>query len=602
MDEMYLDQQSDKASLANLVIIKRIMKYLKGHVKKFCFALFLCFVMAICSCLEVFINIEIVNELQQETIDIAKTYLLGVGYAISLILQVVCSFFSSFIIQMFANDIIYDLRNDVYKHILYLSINQLQSKPVGKWVTRATNDVNTIMTFFSDVLSSMIVNCLYIVFYFVSIFILEWHLALLVTAFMIVIFVLSVVFSSISKKRNRLYRISISQMNSFLSENLSLMDTIQIFNQEERKYEEFSKISKTLKERDLSSLRVFCLFRPMIYFVYIITILSSFVLGFYLMQNDLMVYTMGLTGISALFGFYQFIGYLFNPIQNIANQFNTIQQALTGAERVLLVMDIVSEIQNEEDAVSLNNLKGKVEFRHVYFKYNDKQDWILKDISFVINPGETVAFVGETGAGKSTIINLIVRNYDIQKGEILIDDIPIKKIRLESLRKLIGEMLQDVFIFSGNIIDNISLEDKPNIEKVKQACQFVGADEFIEKLPNKYYQEVKESGNNFSSGQRQLISFARVVYSHPKMIILDEATSNIDTYTESIIQNSLEKIKSIGTMVMIAHRLSTIKKASRIYVIDKGIIAEQGSHASLIRKKGIYYNLYKVQSLKDHFE
>jgi ATP-binding cassette, subfamily B, multidrug efflux pump len=600
--EEYLDQASDNLEMNTLVILKRIFSYLKNYRLKFAIAIILSIITAVCSAMEVLINVEIVNVLQMETIDVNRAYILGGIYAVCLFVQSATGFISSITIQMLANDIIYDLRNDVYNHILSLSILQLQSKPVGKWVTRATNDVNTIMTFFSDVLSTFIINSLYLICYFVCIFVLEWHLALVTTAFMIVIFVLSFYFSNVSKKKNRIYRNTFSRMNSFLSENLSGMDTIQIFNQQERKYNEFTNISKKLKQTDLDALKVFSVYRPLIYFIYIMTILVCFIYGFYLIQTNTIVTSVGVTGISVLFGFYQYIGYLFNPIQTIANQFNTIQQALTGAERVFLVLDIIPAIKDSPNAKDISTLKGKIEFRHVFFKYNEKQDWILNDVSFVIQPGQSAAFVGQTGAGKSTIINLIVRNYDIQQGEILIDDIPIKDITLNSLRKNVGEMLQDVFLFSGDLAFNIALEDEYDLEKVKQSCEFVGASPFIEKLENKYNSEVKESGNNFSAGQRQLISFARVVYSEPKLIILDEATSNIDTQTEAIIQSSLEKIKTIGTMVMIAHRLSTIKKADIIYVVDKGKIAEYGSHAELIKKGGIYYNLYKVQSLKDDFE
>lgn len=600
--EEYLDQASDNLVMKNSVILKRIFSYLKNYKWKFAFAIFLALLTAICSSMEVFINVELVNTLQQDVINVEQAYVLGGLYAMCLFIQCGSMFVGSLMIQLLANNIIYDLRNDVYSHIMSLSILQLQSKPVGKWVTRATNDVNTIMTFFSDVLSTFITNSLYLIFYFISIFVLEWHLALVTSVFMIIIFVLSVYFSNISKKKNRIYRNTFSRMNSFLSENLSGMDTIQIFNQEERKYEEFTNISNKLKETDLAALKVFSIFRPLIYFIYIMTILTCFIYGFYLIQTDTIIITIGVSGISTLFGFYQFIGYLFGPVQNIANQFNTIQQALTGAERVFLVLDIVPQIQDGPDAKDIEKLNGKIEFRHVFFKYNDKQDWILNDVSFVIQKGQSAAFVGQTGAGKSTIINLIVRNYDIQKGEILIDDIPIKNITLSSLRKNVGEMLQDVFLFSGDLAFNIALDDNPDLDKVKQACKFVGASEFIESLENGYKSEVKESGNNFSAGQRQLISFARVVYSEPRLIILDEATSNIDTQTEAIIQASLEKIKTIGTMVMIAHRLSTIKKADIIYVVDKGKIAESGSHAELIKKHGLYYNLYKVQQLKDHYE
>ena len=293
-----------------------------------------------------------------------------------------------------------------------------------------------------------------------------------------------------------------------------------------------------------------------------------------------------------------YTGNFFNPVQEIADQFNNIQQALASSERIVLVLDKKSDVTNKEGARDIEKFKGKIEFKNVWFAYKE-DEWILKDVSFVINPGDTVAFVGETGAGKSTIIGLIVRNYNIQKGQILIDDIDINDITLESLRRNIGEMLQDVFLFSGTVKSNISLGDESiSDDEIKEACKFVGASNFIEKLPNKYDEEVNENGNNFSQGQRQLISFARVVSYKPSIIVLDEATANIDTETEVIIQESLEKIKSIGTMVMVAHRLSTIRHATMIYVVDKGEIKERGNHQQLLKKRGIYYNLYKIQNME----
>jgi ATP-binding cassette subfamily B protein len=489
-----------------------------------------------------------------------------------------------------AQDIILDLRADVFKHIQTLSIDQLHKVPVGKWVTRATNDVNSLMSFFSDVLISIISNIMFLLSIIVMVLIKSWQLALVDLAFIPVIAAVSFVFAHYSRKHYRLVRSSISSLNGFLSENLAGMETIQVFNQEERKKEEFDVISKKLRKNDWDAVTVFAIFRPLIYLLYTGAIISIFAYGLRMVDQ-------GLITIGTMYSFYLYTEYLFYPIQNIANQFNSVQSALAGAERVIIVLDTKSEIVDEKDSHDVDKLKGKIEFKHVWFAYKGDH-WILKDVSFVINPGDTVAFVGETGAGKSTIINLMVRNYDIQKGEILIDDMPIKSITLSSLRRNIGEMLQDVFLFSGTVKSNISL-DEPTItdEEIKEAAEYVGADSFIEKLNKKYDEPVLENGNNFSQGQRQLISFARVVSYKPSLIVLDEATANIDTETEVIIQDSLEKIKSIGTMVMVAHRLSTIKHASMIYVVDHGEIVEQGNHQSLLKKRGIYYNLYKLQSM-----
>ncbi|MBO8414694.1 MAG: ABC transporter ATP-binding protein [Firmicutes bacterium] len=588
-----LDRSQDKLTLKTTYIVRRIFSYVSKHKKIFVFAMFLAVLNALFSTLGVFINMTLVELLQNSTtIDANKVYFYASIYGVCLLLQASCNFYSGYLIQKLGNDVIFEMRNDVYEHIFSLSLAQIQAFPTGKWVTRSTNDINSVMTFFANVLMVIFTNSLYIVFYTVAIFVMDYRLALVILAFMIIIFLTSFYFSKESKKKNRLYRKSISNMNSFLSENISGMETIQIFNQEKKKYEEFCYYSKEMRDADYASLKVFSIFRPIIYFLYVMTVLTSFIIGFFMIRD-------GKIDIILLYGFYQFIGYLFNPIQTIANQFNYIQQGLTGAERVFLVTDMVPSIVDSENPIELTSLKGKVEFKHVYFAYKG-EEWILKDVSFVINPGQTVAFVGETGAGKSTIINLIVRNYDIQKGEILIDDIPIQNISIHSLRKLIGQMLQDVSMFSGDIKYNISLDDeKSDIENVKKSAEFVGADGFISHLKDGYDTVVSENGSNFSQGERQLISFARVIYAEPQMIILDEATSNIDTESEVIIQNSLEKIKTIGTMIMVAHRLSTIRHADTIYVIDKGQIAEFGSHQELLSKRGVYYNLYKVQSLDE---
>ncbi len=588
-----LDRSQDKLTLKTTYIVRRIFSYVSKHKKIFVFAMFLAVLNALFSTLGVFINMTLVELLQNSTtIDANKVYFYASIYGVCLLLQASCNFYGGYLIQKLGNDIIFEMRNDVYEHIFSLSLAQIQALPTGKWVTRSTNDINSVMTFFANVLMVIFTNSLYIVFYTVAIFVMDYRLALVILAFMIIIFLTSFYFSKESKKKNRLYRKSISNLNSFLSENISGMETIQIFNQEQKKYEEFCYYSKEMRDADYASLKVFSIFRPIIYFLYVMTVLTSFIIGFFMIRD-------GKIDIILLYGFYQFIGYLFNPIQTIANQFNYIQQGLTGAERVFLVTDMVPSIVDSENPIELTSLKGKVEFKHVYFAYKG-EEWILKDVSFVINPGQTVAFVGETGAGKSTIINLIVRNYDIQKGEILIDDIPIQNISIHSLRKLIGQMLQEVSMFSGDIKYNISLDnEKSDIENVKKSAEFVGADGFISHLKDGYDTVVSENGSNFSQGERQLISFARVIYAEPQMIILDEATSNIDTESEVIIQNSLEKIKTIGTMIMVAHRLSTIRHADTIYVIDKGQIAEFGSHQELLSKRGVYYNLYKVQSLDE---
>ena len=584
-------QNDLKLTLKASVILKRILKYIVPYIWWFILGILIYVVMAALTVYEPIIIGDIINIFKDDSSVLQDVLSNATIYAICIILVAFLMYLNGFIIQKVAQSVIYDLRKDVFKHIEYLAIGQIHEIPVGKWVTRVTNDTNSLMNFFSTVLTRIFYNVMTLVEIFVMIYLLDWHLALVLTCALPIVIVISGLFAYYSRKYHRLVRSNISQLNAFLSENLTGMNTIQIFNQEQRKKGEFGRINENLKKSQYKATDMFAIFRPLIFFTYVMTIVFVFAIGLPLVRDNVIE-------IGTVYTFYMYTGNFFNPVQEIADQFNNIQQALASSERIVLVLDKKSDVTNKEGARDIEKFKGKIEFKNVWFAYKE-DEWILKDVSFVINPGDTVAFVGETGAGKSTIIGLIVRNYNIQKGQILIDDIDINDITLESLRRNIGEMLQDVFLFSGTVKSNISLGDESiSDDEIKEACKFVGASNFIEKLPNKYDEEVNENGNNFSQGQRQLISFARVVSYKPSIIVLDEATANIDTETEVIIQESLEKIKSIGTMVMVAHRLSTIRHATMIYVVDKGEIKERGNHQQLLKKRGIYYNLYKIQNME----
>ena len=360
------------------------------------------------------------------------------------------------------------------------------------------------------------------------------------------------------------------------------------------KYNEFSKTNNNLKKASLKEVLSFGLFRPSIYLVYIATVILILWTG----GNEFVQFTIGAVTVAIayneLYAFYEYIIRFFNPIQNLADQFNVLQSSFAAAEKICKILDIEPEIKDDVDAIDID-LKGEIEFRNVWFKYVD-DEWVLKDVSFKINPKEIVAFVGATGAGKSTILGLITRNYDIQEGQILIDGIDIKKIKLASLRSQIGQMLQDVFLFSGTIEENIRLnDDNITVDEIMTACDEVNATHFIKKQPDGIKTMIGERGNNLSLGEKQLISFARVIVHKPKLMILDEATSNIDTETEVLIQDTLSKVISKNTMIMVAHRLSTIQYATRIYVFDHGKIIEYGNHQELLAKRGRYYQLYQLQ-------
>ena len=362
------------------------------------------------------------------------------------------------------------------------------------------------------------------------------------------------------------------------------MKLTQVFNQEETKDEQFCEKNDKLRKQRFNVTKAFGVYRPLISFIYNASIALCFYLGIRY-------------GLSAgeIVAFYLYLSKFFNPIQNLADQLNSLQRALTASERIFNLLDVKPDVLDKEDAIYIEKFKGKIEFRNVWFAYKE-DNWILKDVSFVIEPGDTCAFVGATGAGKTTILSLIVRNYEVQKGEILIDDININDIQIACLRRAAGQMLQDVFLFSGTIKDNITLHDESfTDEEIREACIYVNADSFIDRLPKGVNEEIIEKGENLSQGQRQLLSFARTVIHRPQILILDEATANIDTETEVLIQESLEKMKSIGTMLVVAHRLSTIQHADQIIVLQNGEIVERGDHQALLKNRGYYYKLYQLQ-------
>lgn len=491
-------------------------------------------------------------------------------------------------LQRTGQSIIYDIREEIFTHLQNHDIAFLNTRPTGSLVTRVTNDTNTLNEMYTSVIINFFKNILMIIGILIAMFVINAELTLYVLIVIPFIIVFSFLFRIMSRKQYRQVRKHLSDINAFLAEHLSGMKIIQIFNKESIKFKQFNERNTKLKKAYYRQITIFGVYRPTMYLLYMIATAIVLYFGSHSVIE-------GVIEIGILFAFYQYIGRFFEPIQQLAEQFNILQSAFASSERIFGIMDKKPTVKDATDAIDLPEIKGEIEFRNVWFAYID-EEWILKDVSFKVNAKNSVAFVGATGAGKTTILGLITRNYDIQKGQILIDGVDITKIKKSSLRSHIGQMLQEVFMFSGTIESNIKLrDDSISDEDMIKACEYVNANYFIEKLENKYQEPVRERGNNFSLGERQLLSFARTLVHDPKIMILDEATSNIDTETEQLIQESLTKMMNIGTMLIVAHRLSTIQHVDKIIVLSKGEILEQGNHQELLRKRGHYYNLYRLQ-------
>lgn len=569
-------------------MFKRLAHYVLPEWKAFTLALFLILVnVAIDVILPLFLR-EFTNKVAN--INTALSFIIGlsIGYfSLSVVTQALI-YFESMILQRTGQRIVYKLRMEVFEHIENMSQNQFNMMPVGSLVTRVANYTTALSDLFTNVIVALLRNILMIIGVYGIMFYLSWKLSLVLSGFVVVVFIASLIFRNIITKIFRKERQYTSDLNTFINENVSGMKIIQAFNQEKRKEEEFNEKNDNLIKTKFKAVIAFACYRPFVNFLYFAALAVTFIVG---VSFDL--------GPGEIVAFYLYLSRFFNPVQNIADQINQIQKATTSSERLFNLLDVPPESVDKPNAIHIDKFIGKIEFRHVWFAY-EKEEWILKDVSFVIEPKQTVAFVGATGAGKTTILSLIVRNYDIQKGQILIDDIDIADIEVKSLRNAIGQMLQDVFLFTGTIRSNITLHDESySGEEINEVCSYVNADKFINKLEKGIDEEVIERGENFSQGQRQLLSFARTVLHKPQILILDEATANIDAETEKLIQESLEKMKSIGTMLVVAHRLSTIQKADQIIVLNHGEIMEKGTHQSLLRQKGYYYKLYLLQFHND---
>ena len=587
-------------SMADGEILRRLFGYAKPYLKQFVVVGFLV-LFSISYDIASPLIVGYIEELVVGDFELKSLYVSVAVYAGVLVFSMASTYLQAVILQRVGQRIISDLREDLFTHIESLSHGQLNDIPVGKLVTRVTNDTNAISMMFTNLFVNLTKNAFVILGILVAMLFLNYELTLMVLCFVPFILLFTVIFRKFSRRAYRKVKDATTDINTYLSENLSGIKVTQIFGREDEKMEEFRQKSQTLAKATQEQIFVFGVFRPLVYMLYISSILCLFYLGGMGHLNH--VTFLGQTISSGtIVTFYMYISKFFTPIQNLAEQFNWLQSALASSEKVFSIMDIQPQMVDAPDAVELDEVKGDIEFRDVWFSYIPGE-WVLQGVSFHVEPRQTVAFVGSTGSGKSTILSLICRNYEFQKGEILIDGIDIRKIKISSLRRHFGQMLQDVFLFSGTIRSNIVLREE-NIpdEEMMKACRDVNADDFINKLEHGLDEEVRERGNNFSAGQRQLLSFARTILHKPSVMILDEATANIDTETELLIQDSLEKMRSVGTMLIVAHRLSTIQHADNIIVLSRGKILEQGTHQQLLAAHGRYYQLYTLQYHKEQMD
>ena len=587
-------------SMADGEILRRLFSYAKPYLRQFVVVGFLV-LFSISYDIASPLIVGYIEELVVGDFELKSLYVSVAVYAGVLVFSMASTYLQAVILQRVGQRIISDLREDLFTHIESLSHGQLNDIPVGKLVTRVTNDTNAISMMFTNLFVNLTKNAFVILGILVAMLFLNYELTLMVLCFVPFILLFTVIFRKFSRRAYRKVKDATTDINTYLSENLSGIKVTQIFGREDEKMEEFRQKSQTLAKATQEQIFVFGVFRPLVYMLYISSILCLFYLGGMGHLNH--VTFLGQTISSGtIVTFYMYISKFFTPIQNLAEQFNWLQSALASSEKVFSIMDIQPQMVDAPDAVELDEVKGDIEFRDVWFSYIPGE-WVLQGVSFHVEPRQTVAFVGSTGSGKSTILSLICRNYEFQKGEILIDGIDIRKIKISSLRRHFGQMLQDVFLFSGTIRSNIVLrEEKIPDEEIMKVCRYVNADHFINKLEHGLDEEVRERGNNFSAGQRQLLSFARTILHKPSVMILDEATANIDTETELLIQDSLEKMRSVGTMLIVAHRLSTIQHADNIIVLSRGRILEQGTHQQLLAAHGRYYQLYTLQYHKEQMD
>lgn len=568
-------------------LMKRLLNYVKPYKKYVVLAIILNVVVAALGPLRPYLTKVAVDDYIAHSdyngLLIISLLLIGV-----LLFQSFIQYFLTYYTQLMGQKIIYDLRVQIFSHIQKLALKFFDKTPIGRLVTRTTNDVEALNELFSSGIVMVFSDIFIILWILIFMFFMSWDLSLVTLSVLPILIYATFLFRRKVREAYRDVRFHLARLNSYMQEHITGMNIVQIFTKEKDELKKFSGINADHRKANIDSIFYYAVFFP------IVEILSSLAIALIIWYGGGEVVQNAMT-IGVLFAFIQYTEMFFRPIRDLSEKYNIMQTAMASSERIFKLLDNKTFINNPDHPKELDKIKGEIEFRNVWFAYNP-DEYVLKNVSLKINPGESVALVGHTGAGKTSIINILTRFYDIQKGQILVDGIDITEIDKRDLRKFISIVLQDVVLFSGTIKSNISL-NSPGItdEKIIEAARIVGADKFIEKLPNKYDEEVKEKGATLSVGQKQLISFARALAYNPQVLILDEATSSIDTESEILIQKAIEKLLVGRTSIIVAHRLSTIQNADKIVVIHKGEIREIGTHQDLLAKQGIYYKLYQLQ-------
>ncbi|MEJ2194543.1 MAG: ABC transporter ATP-binding protein [Ignavibacteriaceae bacterium] len=568
-------------------LMKRLLGYIKPYKMYVIFAILLNIIVAALGPVRPYLTKIAVDDY---IFNSDYTGLLYIALALfgSLLLQAVIQYFLTYYTQYLGQRTLYDLRTQIFNHTQRLALKFFDRTPIGRIVTRATNDVEALGELFSSGIVMVFSDVFIILWILGFMFFMDVQLSLVSLSVLPALIYGTFLFRKKVRERYRDVRLHLARLNSYMQEHVTGMSAVQIFNKEKDELKRFSDINNDYRVANIKSIFYYAVFYPSVEF------LSAIAVGLIIWYGGGEVIQGSLT-IGVLFAFIQYTEMFFRPIRDLSEKYNIMQTAMASSERIFKLLDNNTFINNPESPVNFNGVSGKIEFKNVWFAYNDN-DYVLKDISFSVNPGETIAIVGHTGAGKTSIINILTRFYDINKGEILVDGINIESLDKKELRQHISSVLQDVFLFSGDIKSNINLaKEDITLDKVAEAASIVGANEFIESLPDKYNEEVKERGATLSVGQKQLISFARALAYDPKILILDEATSSVDTETEQLIQKAIKKLLVGRTAIVIAHRLSTVQNSDKIIVLHKGEIRETGNHQDLLAKRGIYYKLYQLQ-------